>query len=295
MSETNIANDYGGFHSGIYYPPEFWNRNVPIGKYDLVKIKEDDLLHSSQPLMHKPADTWRYIDTPALPYFTLHLTEAGDEYDSEFKFDYVPLPSPLEDETNSDGVVCSLKIACRMAFRWVKHLEWSPVFGMIFGVVTDPKDNCSSPSIKFEWMCEGNSEGFDLEEFAEKQLRHAQNYYMRIQALLLNRPEVFRECKEMRDPNVNRPKHKKGKHGQRKVKTYRVLTVDNEKMAELTAVVDGDKREFTCPCWGVMGHIRRYKSGKEVWIHAHTKGKERNNPGSYCSKQYEIVREAATV
>lgn len=48
----------------------------------------------------------------------------------------------------------------------------------------------------------------------------------------------------------------------------------------------GVTKVIRCPCWGVMGHWRTYKSGKKVWIAPYRKGKERNNPKAYVPKEY---------
>ena len=41
-------------------------------------------------------------------------------------------------------------------------------------------------------------------------------------------------------------------------------------------VPQGGTHNIQCECWGVRGHYRTYKSGKQVWINAYKKGKKRN-------------------
>jgi hypothetical protein len=58
--------------------------------------------------------------------------------------------------------------------------------------------------------------------------------------------------------------------------------------AELAEKVARGLKEnaLSCLAWGVIGHWRHYIDGKRVWINAHIKGKERNKPESYDSKEY---------
>jgi hypothetical protein len=51
-------------------------------------------------------------------------------------------------------------------------------------------------------------------------------------------------------------------------------------------IVYAHPREFSCLAWGVIGHWRNYKDGKRVWVNVYVKGKERDKPESYDSKEY---------
>ena len=48
---------------------------------------------------------------------------------------------------------------------------------------------------------------------------------------------------------------------------------------------------MTCPCWGVIGHWRTYKTGKQVWIAPYRKGKERKTSSAYSPKEYALKEE----
>jgi len=111
--------------------------------------------------------------------------------------------------------------------------------------------------------------------------------YLLTQAILLNRPTIFRESTAR--AITKGTSGKKGKKGKpRKVKTYRVLTINRDEVT--TTLTEGGRHVITCPCWGVIGHWRRLKSGQSVWIKPHRKGKLRNAEGVYSTKEYEIVR-----
>lgn len=47
------------------------------------------------------------------------------------------------------------------------------------------------------------------------------------------------------------------------------------------------KKEIHCLCWGVRGHVRHYKNGKETFIKPYRKGKMRDNPEFYEAKTYK--------
>ena len=48
------------------------------------------------------------------------------------------------------------------------------------------------------------------------------------------------------------------------------------------------KHIIKCPAWGVRGHPRHLKSGRVVYIKPYVKGKNRNDPNAYVSKDYKI-------
>ena len=50
-------------------------------------------------------------------------------------------------------------------------------------------------------------------------------------------------------------------------------------------------RKYTLPAWGVRGHFRTLADGREIPVRPYKKGKERNNPKSYVSKEYEFEDE----
>ena len=111
--------------------------------------------------------------------------------------------------------------------------------------------------------------------------------YSIVQHLLLNRPELVVE-NTVRSAPINHPnkKHNNKHQKKRKVQTYRTITANYEELAKFES--SRPPREYSCLAWGVIGHWRHYKDGKRVWINAHVKGKERNKPESYDSKEYVV-------
>lgn len=101
-----------------------------------------------------------------------------------------------------------------------------------------------------------------------------------IQNRLLNTEDNFK-IEEKRVQKKNSKKKSKGK-GQRKVRLLKSYT-----LIRTEPIASHRHGKITCPCWGVRGHYRHYKSGKVVFIEAYQKGKNRSN---YSPKEYQIFR-----
>lgn len=48
-------------------------------------------------------------------------------------------------------------------------------------------------------------------------------------------------------------------------------------------------REYKKPVWGVRGHPRTLSDGRVIQVKPYSKGKRRNNPEYYNSKEYQFV------
>ena len=83
-------------------------------------------------------------------------------------------------------------------------------------------------------------------------------------------------------------KHK-GRYKQvRKTKMIKMIRISDEVPARQNPQ---DHHKITCPCWGVAGHMRTYKTGKQVWIKPYRKGKQRHDPAAYVPKEYQLPEE----
>jgi len=109
-----------------------------------------------------------------------------------------------------------------------------------------------------------------------------------IQDALINRPTIFISRKEFYRPNQSSNPREKKHTRRRVVKAYRVITLVPD---GLLPSPSSEKRVIACPCWGVIGHWRVYKSGKRVWISPYEKGRDRGNASHYQSKEYKIMQE----
>jgi len=114
--------------------------------------------------------------------------------------------------------------------------------------------------------------------------RQAIAVYYATQYIMRNRPVELREKTE-RLPSPQHPHDSKKRH-KRVVHLVKTVYIDCDAV-EAVVRKNLESRTIQCPCWGVMGHWRCYKSGKKVWISPYRKGKERNNPASYNPKDYK--------
>ena len=120
----------------------------------------------------------------------------------------------------------------------------------------------------------------DLEAFSNQ----AGSFFFATQFVMRTRPTELKERIERTQYRIHAPGTKE--HRRRVVQMVRTIYIDT---AVLAAPVERmtTERKIECPCWGVMGHWRTYKNGKRVWIKPYRKGKERNDPTKYSSKDYK--------
>lgn len=117
------------------------------------------------------------------------------------------------------------------------------------------------------------------ETLLNETLRDIRLCYLAIQNVILERPTVFYESGLKPALSHRRSGGHKKKNRTRIVKR---ICVNADELSVLTRT----HRTILCPCWGVMGHYRTLRSGRKVWIKPYRKGKQRNNPDAYVSKEY---------
>ena len=112
--------------------------------------------------------------------------------------------------------------------------------------------------------------------------------FLAVQKAIQDRPTIFTERKITRPiENIGSSKKRK-KNKKRKVRVIRIMRLNSDELTEYVKT----HRKIECPCWGVMGHWRSYKSGKKVWIAPYRKGRERSNPDVYSPKEYQLEEES---
>lgn len=124
------------------------------------------------------------------------------------------------------------------------------------------------------------------QQYFQEFIRTVKCIYFAIQMLSLERPEVM-AAETVREEYKGTVKKKGRYKAVRKTRFIKVIRVSDDAIRAPL----GGHHTMTCPCWGVAGHWRTYKSGKQVWIKPYRKGKERKNPASYKPKEYEFPKE----
>lgn len=79
----------------------------------------------------------------------------------------------------------------------------------------------------------------------------------------------------------------KGKNNTYKYKSEKVLNKLYTIVGRIRHNKIPENRQWRIDCWGVVGHIRHYKNGKQVYIKPYLKGKNRNGE---INKTYIIER-----
>lgn len=140
-----------------------------------------------------------------------------------------------------------------------------------------------SPTDGLGWMLNDFNPEYDDqtdENFIKDLCNETMIYYAGIQFLSLERPEVMATATQ--EVSYEKTVKKKGKYrNERRTKLIKVIRLDHNEMAKRHNVI-------TCECWGVAGHWRTYKSGKQVFIQAYRKGKKRDDPNAYVPKGYSV-------
>lgn len=237
---------------------------------DEVVLDEDawiDLFHRYQKDFPNGGNELLYLKSPSLPYFRMKLVPRGGEY--EFCLDFMP---PEFCGTRCwrcrDGHYARTVVAVRM----YGHSLISEAVVCLGLIKEGGEDRYYS-----DWIVQKPAE---LEKGKGEGMAWAA--YSIVQYALRNRPELIHVSTGHRE--VCSGNARKRKKGPKVVQAYRVIQI-GEKISEPTG------RHMTCPCWGVIGHWRTYKSGKQVWIKPYRKGKDRNHPLTYEPKEYQLMKE----
>ena len=282
-----ITKDPPGFSEDNSHVDEWckkWSRPVNRALFDTVNMTEQecsDMLPQIETMKYGGSDL---MLSPALEEYVLHMTG-----------------------TNEQGVHGYNDILFKktvIADTWIQHgdhatMTMMPVLDAYFffgnGEVADAVVTMGVFKAEYEegrvdtgtfqrpvWVKDHDllSDDYLIEYF-----RYTKLEYLLIQKALYDRPEVFVETgKQITvDPQPTKKK-RKGKGRRRIVKAVKVLRISQEEFADYTKA----HREMNCPCWGVIGHWRNYKSGKRVWISPYRKGKRRHDPAAFSSKEYKM-------
>ena len=133
----------------------------------------------------------------------------------------------------------------------------------------------------------------DVKYFAEF-LRSVKISYFAVQMLSAERPSIFANAPVTQKDTVELVK-RKHKNKYRKIHKTRLIRTVSITDDIVSSVTPQNPRLITCPCWGVAGHTRTYKSGRQIWIKPYRKGRDRLNSEAYEPKEYQIpIKEVVT-
>lgn len=252
----------------------------PLGTLDVLKLTRDEMYSIAD--MCADMDNMErahYMLNPALKYFSV-VEDFGQGTE---RIDFVP---PVEGVMkNGTTTITPCAVAC-----WENpNKKGVTGLGILLGVATETK---TQNSLTFSQFCFIHND-FLCIDLTEPQpvIRSMREFYIGLQKTLYERPTLFRERTEKIVLPTPRQHKKRKKQKARKVKAYRVISIDPEQRIQHEEI--STKRVITCPNYGVIGHWRQYKSGKRIWIRPYRKGKNRHNNSLYSAKEYQIAKEVS--
>lgn len=123
---------------------------------------------------------------------------------------------------------------------------------------------------------------YDMEEETEHYPHQHCMYFFALNYFIRNLPTTYHKTtkKETKLIESGKGMNKKYKHSVVLKTTYEF----NDKVCTKEHI----RHLFKCLCWGVRGHTRHLANGKEIFIQAYHKGKDRDNFEKYIGKEYKI-------
>ena len=263
----------------------YTNNSIDFSQYDTIEMFEEEIenILNDKDIENIKTGSIRYLTSPSLPEFTLTILDTDGSQKGKILFKNTFMSNYFSCTDNS------LLLKNVLDVFMYEYEEEKPSHQMLIGVGMEKK-NKKTPIYSFEMSMDSEEfiifteEGVDSTETVD--MKKMKCLYMLIQKMLYERPILFIETSKREIPIGT--KIKKTKHQtlrKRVVKTIKILQLNK---SEYTTYI-GKNRTITCPSWGVIGHTRTLKSGRQIWIKPYRKGKERNNPNVYSSKEYKLV------
>lgn len=268
--------------------------NMRFDKLDSIWLIGDELDHLVEPLATMQERGAELVEHPALEEFELVISEPIPSVMQNYiRYRRTVLPKTPKRIPGSGGAYIDAVpfIDVYMSFYNGSTVDViSTIF--IFHIYMDGENVDSGTMTKEMWRRDDPDLLFTIMQDKERYVEHKREMkliYLGIQRAMYNKPEVFIESA---GKSVSAGERSGGRSRCRnRVSVVRTIRMDSNQLRRYST----PQRHMSCPCWGVAGHLRRYKSGKEVWIAPYRKGKERDNPAAYRPKDYSFVQEGETI
>ena len=285
---TCEMNDFGFDMKPMIKHREHWaDQGRRWRDLDRVVMSEDQMIALAERLMDTDYFSSQTLIRPSIPEFTALIEEDGREENT-----YVCFRRSVMEETDflepmQEGLTRTITPVVD-AYVYINNKgRMCNLVATIARVEMEYKGRKMTSTAQFlTWYHDdpatlyviGNDRAY-FQEF----LRSVKCIYLGVQMLSLERPEVL-TAETVREEYSGTVKKKGRYKSVRKTRFVKVIRVTG-----IAAPRGG--HNITCPCWGVAGHWRNYKSGKRVWIGPYRKGRERRNPAAYKPKEYELPKE----
>lgn len=262
---------------------EVWKKPCGWENLDRIVMDEEEAVALVGRLEGMPYEGSELVMNPSLPEFTCIVRQAGGPGETLVAFKKTILP-PDGPSYEQGGI----RAVSRHTIDAYVHINnggsyADEIISIGQFIFSEGREKVTSTYSHIVWTRYDNPMLEDSQANAEFS-RNVKLLYMAVQKALYDRPSVFVTGQGRQAAGHGGKGKGRKQEGFRKVKAVRVIRLSKEEMAGYCA----ESRKMNCPSWGVIGHWRNYKSGRKVWIHPYRKGRERNNPGQYAAKEYEI-------
>ena len=275
----------------------YWNRWKGLGEkwndLDRFMITEPQAIAMVEEVMETEYFSSNTLKQPSIPEFTVIISEPGRLENiyicfrrtlmtaQDFIFPFVEgaesAAVPFIDAycyVNNGGKKCNYVIT--LIATTLKNTE------------TGDELSCSGQAITYYSDSPDTEQMLSDVEYFNEFARTIKGLYMAVQRISVQRPEVLVHTGSEEIERAVTIKHK-GRYKQvRKTKMIKMIRISDDGPARQDPQ---SHHKITCPCWGVAGHMRTYKTGKQVWIKPYRKGKQRHNPAAYVPKEYQLPKE----
>lgn len=270
-----------------------WNHPTGFNKLDSILASEKEIDNLCTVLEKMEDSSFDLLKTPSLREFEFTSRETGPVMNpvmtivryKETALPKMPFVITPEDDTSKMHIVLSPYVDAYISFQ--KKDVVDAVDTLFTATFYDDNGNHAGTGTcdKIMWL---NAET-GIADFIDNHLhdqeiaevfRNIRLIYLSIQRAMNHHPTVFYS------PTGRTNVQRDGSSYQRKEKApcrvVRKIRLNRDELKKYA----GPVKHMQCPCWGVIGHTRHYKNGKEVWIKPYRKGKHRNNPMVYVPKEY---------
>lgn len=266
-------------YKAIYNNRGMLNKKIDwsdLDNIDRVKI-EKEMLEVDDTLIDYSVDN---LMKPTLEKFGVvyYVDGKRDSLSSEFYYGVNQYSFNLITTDNEIiKVVCALETYIGNLVNIMGYFEHKGKKEMFMTLFLDTKTN--KPKSRLD--------GMDLQSY-RMELLNLYLIYFSLQHIMKNKPSIVKVVNEqvVVDEEVDNTKKNSDSKNSGKRNSVRIVREIIIRDTSQTGKGKGTKHNMQCQAWGVMGHYRHYKSGKVVWIEPYKKGKKRDNPNAYKSKDY---------
>ena len=268
-----------------------WESRPGFDKLDSIRLTEMEADRFVDPLREMKMDSVTLMEHPALREFEMVVREPIPSLNmTVVRYRKTILPNePVVIHESSDGrIEATPYIDAFLSFRNSTEVDSVMSIFTFYAFDANGKVRGTGTLQKEFWRNHDLMLNYSIDKdyslFTET-LRDIKLVYLGIQKAMYDKPVIFSESSG--EPRPQGGSYERKNHGRRKVKIAKTIHVNKDELKKYAE----PHKHMTCPCWGVIGHWRTYKTGKQVWIAPYRKGRKRDDVSAYEPKDYECMKE----